>query len=44
MIQEDLDVLWRKIALAEDATLTTGAKRIKAWLLEHFEEANDATR
>jgi hypothetical protein len=44
MIQEDLDVLWRKIALAEDATLTTGAKRIKAWLLEHFEEANDETR
>lgn len=43
MIHEDLDVLWRNIALADDGTLTAGAKRIKAWLLEHFEGVDDAT-
>ena len=44
MIHEDLDVLWRNIALARDEALTTGAKRIKAWLLEHFEGGYDAAR
>ncbi len=43
-ILEELDVLWRNIAIAADDSLVPGAKKIKYWLLEHFEGTKDAPR
>jgi hypothetical protein len=42
-IYEELDVLWRNIAMAADDCLALEAKNTKQWLLTHFREADHAT-
>jgi hypothetical protein len=42
-IYEELDVLWRNIAMTADDGLALEAKNTKQWLLTHFREADDAT-
>ena len=41
-VKEQLAVLWREYALADDNELTVSARRIKRNLLSVFEEVRDA--
>jgi hypothetical protein len=44
MVREEIDLLWRNIASAPDADLTSRAKVIKYWLKQHWTEEQHAAR